>query len=190
MVSRLRCPICDESVEVKANGRPMCRECGWGDDLPPEPGTLAGDYPLENEATGDEDQEEDRGKFAGYGGSLGFVLAIGLIATIWAILGWYATQVQEVAIWLIFAGLSVAVVGAFWLYSAAVEEGAERLNLLDGSTRSLAGLLILALIELVAIPIFSVICLILYFDATWKPFLIELAGVGMVIHGVMLVIGP
>ncbi|MGL4420862.1 MAG: hypothetical protein ACRCZF_09380, partial [Gemmataceae bacterium] len=86
--------------------------------------------------------------------------------------------------------LFIAAVGMFLLYYEAAKEGAERVTLLNVvSTRSMIGMFVLALIELAAVPIFTFVFLIFYFESTWKPFLIELVGLAMFVHGLFLILG-
>jgi hypothetical protein len=45
---------------------------------------------------------------------------------------------------------------------------------------------LLLLIEAVAVPLFSVVFLVLNFENAWKPFLVEALGVAMCATGVLL----
>jgi hypothetical protein len=45
------------------------------------------------------------------------------------------------------------------------------------------------LCELAFVPFFSVVYLVLFFHNAWKPFLIEILGIGMSVTGVVLALG-
>ena len=78
--------------------------------------------------------------------------------------------------------------GLIWLYKVATEEGVERMSFLNISSRSLILGLFLIMVEIIVMPIFSIVIFLLYFDSAWKPFLIEALGVAMCATGILLIL--
>jgi hypothetical protein len=118
----------------------------------------------------------------------GYTVGIGFLLLLWATLAWLARDAPHAAIWLGVCGVLTTMAGAFWLYRCAAEDGVERMHFLNLDAPVLTVRLIVLVIEILVMPVFSVVYLLLFFDSAWKPFLIEFLGLAMLATGVLIIL--
>jgi hypothetical protein len=111
-----------------------------------------------------------------------------IILVLWVTLARLSLTSQLAALWLAIGGAVIALTGLLWLYKVGAEEGVERLSFLNVTPRGLVAGAIFLLIELAMMPVFSIVITLFYFDRAWKPFLIEILGIGMCTSGIILLL--
>jgi hypothetical protein len=107
-----------------------------------------------------------------------FAVGAGLLLALWALLWWLSAGTRSGPYWLILCGMLTTAIAVIWLYRSAFADGVEHLNFLTHNSPVLTVRVLLLLCELVFVPFFSVVYLILFFHNAWKPFLIEILGMG------------
>jgi hypothetical protein len=127
-------------------------------------------------------QPERRFLLSGYAISTGFLLAL------WAVLAWLSRHTASAASWLVICGVLTTIIGVGWVYHSAIQDGVESINFFSSSSPFVTVRLVLWLAELMVVPIFSVVYLVLYFDSAWKSFLIEMLGLAMLATGLVLLL--
>jgi len=117
-----------------------------------------------------------------------YAIGAGFLLVLWAGLAALSQVTEHAALWLAICGVVTTVIAVTWLYHCAAAEGAERLNFLNVTSRGVMTGMLLFLIEVIVMPVFCIVYLFLYFDSVWKPFLIEVFGIGMCTTGILLVL--
>jgi hypothetical protein len=173
----------------------VCGSCGWPDSRP----SITAESPLRLQ---DEPGETPKGKRKRKkpraaiatpsrerrAALPGYAIGTGLVLLLWAGLAALALLSEHAALWLAICGVATTVIAVVWLYQTAAAQGAERMNLLNVTSRGVITGMLLFLIEVIAMPVFSIVYLVLYFDSVWKPFLIEVFGIGMCATGILLML--
>jgi hypothetical protein len=191
---QLKCPDCGASVPVGADSAPACETCGWSERAASaeaeSPSRVAGEP--EQGAGGEGRKRRRRRRTAARQPRErsfelpAYAVAVGLMLVLWVGLAVLARASQDAATILTACGAFAALAGVAWLYRSAANEGVERMSFLSVAPRGLiAGVLALA-IELIVMPVFCVVYVVMYFDVAWKPFLVEALGIGMCVTGALL----
>jgi hypothetical protein len=89
---------------------------------------------------------------------------------------------------LVICGVLTTIIGVGWVYHSAIQDGVESVNFLSSSSPFLTVRLVVWVVELILVPVFSVVYLVLSFDSAWKPCLIEMLGLAMLATGVVLLL--
>jgi len=189
-VLQVTCPDCGGALDAGARGRgSVCPSCGWPDSRQMEDESAEQSKPKrrgrkrkKRQGVATSDLREGRLRLPAYAIGAGFLLLL------WAGLAALSQVTEHAALWLAICGVVTTVIAVAWLYRAAAAEGAERLNFLNVTSRGVMTGMLLFLIEVIVMPVFCIVYLFLYFDSVWKPFVIELFGIGMCATGILLVL--
>jgi len=181
-----RCSFCNvvlEAGERRSQTCAMCREKGrvWSDDTSPPPSVSRPVSRL------DELEEDDFDPELG-GPALSFrptpflIFAL-VILVAWPLAAWWATTEPSVVFGLIAAGGALLLVGIGWVFVAAAEDGID-MRTFGGGNAAIG--LFLALVQLAAVPVFSVVYLFINFEEARRGMFLEFVGIGLIVTGALM----
>ena len=116
-------------------------------------------------------------------GRLGFPIGMGLLLVFWAVLVGLSFLSKTAAYGLVCGGAITTLVGVGMVLWAAQEDG---ISLWTFSSSSPMLGVILVSVQVLVIPVLSVVHLVLNFSAAWKPALVLLIGIAMTGSGAAL----
>jgi phage FluMu protein Com len=112
-----------------------------------------------------------------------FLYAMGGLVIVALALAGMSRAWPEAAYWLTGLGFVTALAGAGWVMHAASEDGISLWVFFSGNGPMM---IILVFVQLVALPVFTLVYLVLNVGNAWKPALLEFVGAGLFAAGVAL----
>jgi hypothetical protein len=116
-------------------------------------------------------------------GHKAFFIGMGTVLVLWLALAGISLIAPNFLYVLIVIGVIVAIIGMFWLFHSADEDG---LSITAYLPRNPMILLIVVVVQAVAAPIFTVVYLFFNFEEGWKPAVVQVVGAAMVATGFLM----
>ena len=183
----VRCIFCNTRVPDGGPAtEPICPDCRakgrqWKADPEPQPGFDPQLFPVDaDEAWAEEPEDVRSGATRRLSSG---VIGMTLILIVWAALAGLSFVNRSAPYALITCGTILALVGAGWLYAAAIQDGIT--ITIVGSINPMVSVILL-LVQFVVVPVFSLVYLFLNFSNAWRPVLLEFVGGAMLATGIAL----
>jgi len=184
-----RCAFCNAPMDaVEHRYEPICSLCrskgrkllddGPEYDEPSQPPAADEEF---DDYVGEEEVDEEPRRRSHR--PTAFLIGMGIVLLLWAGLTGISLVAPNFLYALIACGGFIALVGIFWLFYAAEQDG---IAISAFVSRNPMMLVIVFVIQAAVAPVFTVVYLFLNFEEGWKPAVLEFAGIAMVATGFLM----